>query len=56
MVSLLYFSQPFVLGMASFRERDLVRMLYFAAFVILFLMMLIVVLNNIFQLVSALRS
>jgi len=42
--------------MASSRERDLVRMLYFAAFVILFLMMLIIVLNNIFQIVSALRS
>jgi len=53
MVSMLYFSQPFVLGMAGSREKDLVRTLYFAAFVILFLMMLIVVLNNLFQLVSA---
>ena len=53
MVSLLYFSQPFVLGMASSRERDLVRTLYFVAFIILLLMMLAVVLNNLFQLVSA---
>jgi len=53
MVSLLYFSQPFILSMASSRERDLVRTLYFAAFVFFFLMMLIVVLNNIFQLAVA---
>jgi len=55
-VSLLYFSQPFFLGMASSHERELVRTLYFIAFIILFLMMLIVVLNNIFQLVSASAS
>jgi hypothetical protein len=41
MVSILYFSQPIILGMASSRERRLVRTL-------------LVVLNNLFQIVRAL--
>jgi hypothetical protein len=54
MVSLLYFSQPLILGMASSSERRLVRSLYSAAFLALFVMMLLVVLNNLFQIVNAL--
>ena len=53
MVSLLYFSQPFILGMASSRERDLVKTLYAVALFVLFVMMLLVVLNNLIQIASA---
>ena len=53
MVSLLYFSQPIILSMASTREKSLVETLYNATFIILFLMMLIVVLNNVYQILRA---
>jgi len=53
MVSLLYFSQPFILGMASSRERGLVKTLYTVAFFVLFVMMHLVVLNNLIQIASA---
>jgi len=46
LVSLLYFSQPIIMGMADSREKGLVEAICRVAFIMLFVMMLLVVLNN----------
>ena len=52
-VSILYFSQPIIKGMASSREKALVETIYRLTFIALNVMMLLVVWNNVTAILAA---